>query len=256
LNFQEIRTYWVLSRHCKGLSTGKPEHNAFQLYTVGFENLTALIPSSLSFERAVVLPLAISTASCGLYLKDFLHLPYPTKNPKPTGKTILIYGASSSVGSAAVQLAVASGVTVVATASKRNAPFVVSLGATAVLDYSEESLVADLVVELRKYGEFAGIYDCIASPDTLRNSISVAEKLGGGFIAATLTPPKDLPKGVTAEWSKSCTNRSLLVCANISDQLLRFTSSTEILRLLTRFGRTSLPKLWLTVGCRQSLIQL
>ncbi|KAJ5860305.1 zinc-binding oxidoreductase CipB [Penicillium soppii] len=37
--------------------------------------LAAAIPDNLSFEQAVVLPLAISTACAGLYQKEYLNLP-------------------------------------------------------------------------------------------------------------------------------------------------------------------------------------
>ncbi|MCD1634764.1 hypothetical protein K7H91_13395 [Martelella mediterranea] len=41
----------------------------------------------------------------------------PSLNPTPGGETLLVWGASSSVGSNAVQLATASGYAVIATAS-------------------------------------------------------------------------------------------------------------------------------------------
>ncbi|TID16030.1 oxidoreductase-like protein [Venturia nashicola] len=84
--------------HCKGLATGSPENGAFQLYTVAFENLTSPIPESLMYEKAVVLPPAISTAASGLYMKDYLNLAYPSQNAKETNKVLFVNGASSSVG--------------------------------------------------------------------------------------------------------------------------------------------------------------
>lgn len=43
---------------------------AFQHYVLLQANMVSPIPDSLSFERAAVLPLALSTASCGLFQKD------------------------------------------------------------------------------------------------------------------------------------------------------------------------------------------
>ncbi|KAF2434883.1 oxidoreductase [Tothia fuscella] len=186
--------------HCLGLATGKPEHAGFQLYSVGFEDMTAHIPSSVSYEDASVLPLAISTAASGLYTKDYLHLPYPTKDHKPLNKVIFVYGASSAVGCAAVQLAVASGLTVIATASKRNTALVESLGATKVLDYTNKNIVEEAVTELKKHGEFVGVYESISEPGTIKICASIVGKMGGGFMACTLEPPKDLPQGVSATW--------------------------------------------------------
>lgn len=144
--------------------------------------------------------MAISTAAAGLYMKDFLHLPYPTKNAKATNKALFVNGASSSVGALTVQLASASGLKVIATASPRNFDFVKSLGATEVFDYNDKNIVDVLVSSLKKHGEFAGVYDAISSAEAFKISISVAEKLGGGFITGTLAPPEDLPKGVKSAW--------------------------------------------------------
>jgi NADPH:quinone reductase-like Zn-dependent oxidoreductase len=152
----------------------------------------------------VVLPLAISTAAAGLYMSSFLHLPYPMEGPRDTAKSILVYGASSSVGATAVQLAVASGVKVVATASQKNYDFVKTLGATDVLDYKSKSIVEDLVLALKKSGGFAGVYDAVSEPDTIKLCAEVADRLGGGFISCTLSPPEGLPESVGASACKSC----------------------------------------------------
>lgn len=88
-----------------------------------------------------------------------LALPLPSAKPTPANKALLVWGGSSSVGTAAVQLGVAAGFDVVATASPRNFDLVKGLGARAVLDYSDAGVVAALVDELKKGGEFAGAYD-------------------------------------------------------------------------------------------------
>jgi NADPH:quinone reductase-like Zn-dependent oxidoreductase len=77
------------------------------------------IPDSILFESAVVIPLGCSTAALGLFQDAFLNLQFPTEPPqKPTGKMLLIWGGSSSVGSNAIQLAVAAGYEVITTATK------------------------------------------------------------------------------------------------------------------------------------------
>ena len=162
----------------------------------------APIPSSLSFVQAAVLPLAISTASAGLYLPDRLALPLPSAtSPGPDkNKTILIWGASSSVGCIAVQLATASGITVFATASPRNFDFVRSLGAAQVFDYSKPDVVNDIIDAL-KGTELVGAYDVVGSPATVKKSAEVVKAIRGeGFVASTLVPPKDLPDGIASEY--------------------------------------------------------
>jgi len=185
--------------HALGLGTSDPRHSAFQEYAVIHGTTIARIPSSVSFERATVLPLALSTASAGLYQPGYLELPYPSATTPPsTGKSILIWGGSASVGSAAIQLAKASGLRVVSTASPANHEFVKSLGADVVVDYKDEKVV-DKLVEALEGSDFAGVYDAISESGSVEASAQVATRVGGNkFIATVLPPPENLPEGVKA----------------------------------------------------------
>jgi NADPH:quinone reductase-like Zn-dependent oxidoreductase len=181
--------------HCTTLATGLPAQAAFQNFTVVPETTVSPIPDSLSYEEAAVLPLGVSTASAALYKKDCLSLPYPKPGSKePTGTSILIWGASGSVGLNAVQLAVASGVQVVATCSKKNFDLVKSLGATHVIDYKDDSVV-DQIVEALQDTKFAGAFDTISLPPTWKSCGAVVAKLGGGLIAGTMQAPEGLNLG-------------------------------------------------------------
>ena len=117
---------------------------AFQTYTVVLTHMAAPIPSAMPYENAAVLPLGLSTAACGLFQKDHLALQYPSPNPKPTGETLLVWGGSTSVGSNAIQLAVAAGYEVITTASPRNFDYVKKLGASQVFDYNSKTVVRDV----------------------------------------------------------------------------------------------------------------
>jgi NADPH:quinone reductase-like Zn-dependent oxidoreductase len=127
-----------------GLAVGsdKPRNNAaegaFQTYCV----LLAHMAPTLSFEVASVLPLGLSTAACGLFQQDFLALDHPSAAPRSTGKTVLIWGGSTSVGSNAIQLAVAAGYDVVTTASPHNFDYVGRLGARLAFDYRSKTAIA------------------------------------------------------------------------------------------------------------------
>jgi NADPH:quinone reductase-like Zn-dependent oxidoreductase len=79
------------------------------------------IPPSLDFPGAAALPAAIETATRAL---DQLGV--------VSGGTLLVNGASGSVGSAAVQLAVVRGARVIGTASPANHDYLRSLGAEPV----------------------------------------------------------------------------------------------------------------------------
>jgi NADPH:quinone reductase-like Zn-dependent oxidoreductase len=81
----------------------------------------APIPASLDFAGAAALPAAVETATRAL---DQLGV--------SSGGTVLINGASGSVGGAAVQLAVARGARVIGTASPANHDYLRSLGAEPV----------------------------------------------------------------------------------------------------------------------------
>ena len=85
----------------------------------------APIPPSLGFQGAAALPAAIETATRAL---DQLGVGAGAGR----GSTLLINGASGSVGSAAVQLAVARGARVIGTASPANHDYLRSLGAEPV----------------------------------------------------------------------------------------------------------------------------
>ncbi|KAK7514512.1 chaperonin 10-like protein [Phyllosticta citriasiana] len=141
-----------------GLDNGNPAQGAFQLLTTAQETYVSPIPESLSFERAAVLPSAISTAASALYSEANLALPFPSLEPKPSGKTIVVLGGASSVGSTAIQLAVASGVTVLATSSKKNFDYVMGLGASKVFDYNDLNVVDKILNSLttRSCAQFMG----------------------------------------------------------------------------------------------------
>jgi NADPH:quinone reductase-like Zn-dependent oxidoreductase len=133
--------------HAVGTSKNRNSsaEGAFQEYAVVLAHMASLIPSNLSYERAAVLPLGTSTAACGLFQKDQLALQYPSVPPKPTGKTLLVWGGSTSVGSNAIQLAVAAGYEVITTASPSNFDYVKNLGASEVFDYKSRTVVSDLI---------------------------------------------------------------------------------------------------------------
>ena len=123
----------------------RPAEGAFQSYTVLLAHMASPIPDAMSFESAAVLPLGLSTAACGLFQKDQLALQHPSMTPKPAGKTLLVWGGSTSVGSNAIQLAAAAGYEVITTASPANFDYVRKLGASRVFDYHGPSVVQDVI---------------------------------------------------------------------------------------------------------------
>ncbi len=109
----------------------------------------ALKPSNLSFLEAAVVPYGASTA--------FKLL---KKVNVQSGQRVLINGASGNIGSFALQLAKAAGAQVTGVCSTPRVEFVQSLGADAVVDYTQEDFTErgetyDLVFDVLGRSSFA-----------------------------------------------------------------------------------------------------
>jgi NADPH:quinone reductase-like Zn-dependent oxidoreductase len=97
-------------------------------YACAAESALAGKPDNVTFDQAASVPVAALTALQGLRDKGRLR----------PGQAVLINGAAGGVGTFAVQIARSFGAEVTAVCSTRNVDLVRSLGASRVIDYTQE----------------------------------------------------------------------------------------------------------------------
>jgi NADPH:quinone reductase-like Zn-dependent oxidoreductase len=167
------------------------EHNfgGYAEYKCLPENgMVAVKPTNMTYEEAAAVPIGATTA-----------LRLLRKGNLQRGQTVMIYGASGSVGTYAIQLAKYFGAEVTGVCSTTNRDLVKSLGADHVIDYTREDvskreerydIIFDTVAKFPKsqYAKLLapnGAYVTIAKLDTkenIDNLIFVKELIEAGKI--------------------------------------------------------------------------
>lgn len=146
----------------------KPGDEVFGVGEGSFAEYARAVPSRLvskppnvSFEEAAVVPVSATTALVGVRAADLR-----------TGQSVLITGAGGGVGSYAVQIARAWGAEVTGVCSTSKLPFVSSLGATHVIDYTREDFTAaerqyDAIIDLAGHRQVSALRRALAPAGTL-----------------------------------------------------------------------------------------
>lgn len=132
--------------YCARYSIGGEHGNGVQAEFVALDRRRLIpIPAKLSFEEAAAIPLVFMTAWEMLVNKAALQ----------PGETVLVWGASSGVGSAAVQIAKAWGARVITTAGNADkaAKAKQLLGADHVIEYHSQ----DVLKEIRALTDGRGV---------------------------------------------------------------------------------------------------
>ena len=137
-----------------------------EFVSVRESGVLAHLPAGMPFEEAAAVPDGAITAMAMLRDADLRK-----------GRSILVYGASGSIGTAAVQLARHLGARVTAVCSAENVELVRSLGADEVVDYLQE--------DFTKNGErYDVVFDAVGKHSFLRCRASL--KPSGTYIGTDL----------------------------------------------------------------------
>lgn len=134
----------------------------------------ALKPENLSFAEAAAIPYGGLLAS---------HLIDQTKIED--GDRVLIYGASGSIGTSALQLAKIAGAHVTSVCSERNIDLVKSLGSDKAIDYTSANAEEEL-------GTYKYVIDAVGNSKTssLKEKSKTALEEGGQYISIDNGVPK------------------------------------------------------------------
>jgi NADPH:quinone reductase-like Zn-dependent oxidoreductase len=146
----------------------KLHFGAYAEYVCLRESMTvAVAPSALSPDEAAAIPYG-----------GLLAMHYLRKGGLERGQEVFIYGASSAVGTSAIQLARHRGAAVTAACGPGNVELVRSLGAARVLDYTSEQAVPDGM-------RFDLVLDAVGRRKTspLREAAGSALRAGGRSIS-------------------------------------------------------------------------
>ncbi|KAH6657536.1 alcohol dehydrogenase [Truncatella angustata] len=157
---------------------GRPsKYGAHQPYLVAPENYTWRVPSDVPHAHAAVLSVIVCTAADALF--NIFGFPLPgEQGPDGTrAGPLLIWGGSTSVGIAMMQLGRASGAhPIFVTASSKRHAMLKGLGATQCFDYSDTDVVYQIkrAVDDAKVGPILYAADCVGSPDNAEKVTAVA----------------------------------------------------------------------------------
>ena len=164
----------------------------------------------------------MSTAAAGLYQKGFLALPFPEPEDEPESldRTVLIWGGSSSVGSCCIQLAVASGATVITTASPSNFEYCKRLGASQCFDYHDDD-VEDQIVKCLEGKTCLGAYDAIGQGGAPQACARIVDRAKGKAIIVTVrgVPDDGIPDSVRAKAGKCMSVTGMLRTKSLTRDL-------------------------------------
>ncbi|PMD29791.1 GroES-like protein [Hyaloscypha variabilis F] len=114
-------------------------HGAFAEYAVSPQHTVLKIPDGISFEEAATIPLVTTTAAITLFRRQYLPTPWAPRSSTSPPLPLIIYGASSALGTFAIKLARASNIhpiiAISGSSSSHLTPLLDELKGDALVDY-------------------------------------------------------------------------------------------------------------------------
>ncbi|KAH8918823.1 GroES-like protein [Atractiella rhizophila] len=185
----KVAGFSIMAKHSK--------YGVYQEYTICQAHTLFPLPPGCTFEEASTYGMCFGTAVVCLFKN--LELPTPLHPVKPDESfPILIWGASSSVGAFAIQLAKLAGLEVIAVAGNA-ADYARELGADEVIDYRNKSsteIIAAINSALGGKGaKVTRVLDAISEPSTLSIISDFLSSKPGPSKLTTVNPhPVTLPE--------------------------------------------------------------
>lgn len=167
------------------------DYGSFQQFVLVAAEKVVPLPDSTTFNEGAILPMSVSVA-----LSGWLIIGVDGRNVKysPDDRQgVLVWGASTGVGSAAVQAAKVMGFRVYATASPDRHEYLERLGADRVFDYKSANVVSEIVNAVKEddvtmHNCFLGQGD-LATVSSVLSAVRKDDKVTAKIASAPIVPP-------------------------------------------------------------------